>query len=423
MHLPYRRPVHALLSDRVRGPARRILILAGPRQVGKTTLVRQLRNQRDLRSSLYASADLQTNRASSVLPDIDDIDASLPGSVPDIRWLEELWRRAEVQAKAWAQTGAPDPFVFIVDEIQKVPSWSAAVKGLWDQSRDTDVPMQVVLLGSAPLLINRGLSDSLAGRYEQIRMTHWAFEEMNAAFGLDLDQYVFFGGSPGSASDVGDEPRWRDYVNDSLIFPNLERDLVQMERIDKPALLKQLFLIGCAYSGQIVSLDKLKGQLEDAGNVTTLARYLDLLQQAGLLAGLQKYSGEQLRQRKSPPKLQALNSAFISATLGRSFADARADRSHWGRLVESAVGAHLINGARSGTEVFYWREGSLEIDFVLRRGSKLALIEVKSGKLGRPDLAVKEFQRRNGPCKSWIVGNGHVELGEFLRHPPERWIE
>lgn len=418
----FRRPFYSVLTERVREPARRMQILAGPRQVGKTTLVWQLRDRRDARSALYASADRETISASSgLLP--EGAVASLPGAVADVRWLEETWGRAQVLAAAWLEAGSTEPFVLIVDEIQKVPNWSAAVKGLWDQSRNLNVPMQVVLLGSAPLLINRGLSDSLAGRYELIRMTHWAFEEMSEAFGLDLDQYVFFGGAPGSAPDIGDEPRWRNYVNDCLIFPNIERDLLQMERIDKPALLKQLFLVGCAYSGQIVSLDKLRGQLEDAGNVTTLARYLDLLQQAGLLAGLQKYSGEQMRQRKSPPKLHALNSAFISATVGRTFADARADRSHWGRLVESAVGAHLINSASSGTEVFYWREGNLEIDFVLRRGSKLALIEVKSGKLGRPDLAVAEFQQRNGHCKSWIVGEGHIELGEFLRHPPEHWID
>lgn len=417
------RPVHDLLAGRLGGMAQRIQILAGPRQVGKTTLVEQLRDRRDLRSSLYASADVSiVGVQADWLPSASEV-ASLPGAPADTRWLEDTWNKGMAMAAAWAKADETQPFVLIVDEVQKIPNWSAVVKALWDKGQALQVPMQVVLLGSAPLLINRGLTDSLAGRYEQIRMTHWSFEEMSAGFGLDLEQYVYFGGSPGSAPFIGDEPRWRNYVNDSLIFPNVERDILQMERIEKPALLKQLFLMGCAYSGQIVSLDKLKGQLEGAGNVTTLARYLDLLQQAGLLAGIQKYSGDQMRQRKSPPKLHALNSAFISATVGMSFAQAIADRSHWGRLVESSVGAHLINTAATGTDVFYWRDGIHEVDFVIRRGGQLALIEIKSGKLGRPDKAAAAFMELHGPCKSLVVGRGHIELGEFLRYPADHWID
>lgn len=417
------RPIYAQIETRLRETPRRIQILAGPRQVGKTTLVTQLLERRSVQSAAFVSADLQTPPVLSYAMPIGLTSAALPGAPADTRWLEEHWNQAMVLAAQWAQSGTDVPFVFIVDEIQNIPNWSAAVKGLWDKSLALKTPMQVVLLGSAPLLINRGLSDSLAGRYEQLRMTHWSFEEMNGAFDFDLDQYIYFGGFPGSGTDIGDEPRWRDYINGSLIYPNLERDILQMVRVGKPALLKQLFLLACAHSGQIVALTKFLGQLDDAGNVTTLARYLDLLQQAGLVAGLQKYATKEIRKRNSVPKFHALNTAFISATIGRTFLEARGDRTYWGHLVESAIGAHLINGARDGTEIFYWREGNFEVDFVICRAGKIALIEVKSGKLRNATRGMSEFIRRNGACRSLVVGPGAIEIGEFLRYPPEHWVE
>ncbi|MEO8154958.1 MAG: ATP-binding protein [Rhizobacter sp.] len=402
-------------------------ILAGPRQVGKTTLVRQLLANRPAQSGLYVAADE---------PERSTAGASFPAAADDVRsrggsfnssWLIEQWRGATRAALAWRESksrlpDAPQTFVLVIDEIQKVTQWSETIKGLWDRDIADGIPMHVVLLGSAPLLMQSGLSESLAGRYEAMAMSHWSFEEMNDAFGFTLDQYLYFGGFPGSATRVHDEERWRSYVVDSLIKPNIEKDILMMTRVDKPALLKHLFDVGCAYSGQIVSLDKTLGQLNDAGNVTTLARYLELLEQAGLLAGLQKYSDHELRRRKSPPKFQVLNNALMSAKGTHSFDEARADRSHWGRLVESAVGAHLVNTAGGDTRIHYWREASLEVDFVVEHRGKLAAVEVKSGKTTLLQRGLAEFAKRHEDCVTLLVGSDALPVGEFLRHPAAHWL-
>lgn len=428
--MSYLRPAHQQLEVRLREPPRRLQIVAGPRQVGKTTLVRQLMGTRPNASALLVSTDTPGD------PAADDW-AALGRAVTnatmfaidrpaDRAWLIEQWQRAVAAAQAWRRSShpaAPDlPFVLAIDEIQKIPQWSETIKGLWDRQIAGDLPIHLVLLGSAPLLIQKGLTESLAGRFELLRMGHWSYNEMNAAFGLGLDEYVYFGGFPGSVSYVREQPRWRDYVNWSLIHPNIERDILQMTRIDKPALLKQLFELGCAYSGQILSLDKILCQLNDAGNVTTLSRYLDLLGDAGLLCGLQKYSDHQLRQRKSPPKFQVLNNALMSAPGSHSFEEAQADRTHWGRLVESAVGAHLCNEASAETRIHYWREGSLEVDFVVEHRGRLAAIEVKSGKTAGARRGLDEFAARHPGCQTWVIGSVALPLGEFLRYPPEHWV-
>ena len=423
----YRRPISDLVEKRLREAPKRIQILAGPRQVGKTTLVQQLLAQRPGPSSLYLSADEPIQDALGLSVGPPSAVASGFERLPDRAWLVEQWRRAAAAAHKWQQSERVNtdgaPFVLVIDEIQKIPQWSEAIKGLWDRAIADELPMHLVLLGSSPLLMHKGISESLAGRFEILRMGHWSYEEMNAAFGFSLDQYIYFGGFPGSAPYAPDEPRWRDYVTLGLIQPNIERDILQLTRIDKPALLKQLFELGCTYSGQIVSLDKMLGQLSDAGNVTTLARYLDLLGAAGLLAGLQKYSAQALRRRNSPPKFQALNNALVSAQGSHSFDEARADRSHWGRLVESAVGAHLCNAAAGDTNIRYWREASLEVDFVLEHRGRLAAIEVKSGKLSAARRGLDEFERRHPGCQTWVVGSEALPVGEFLRHPPEHWVE
>jgi predicted AAA+ superfamily ATPase len=401
-------------------------ILAGPRQVGKTTLVQQLLANRPALSGLYVAADEpERSTAGGSFPVAED-EPGPPGRGFDSAWLVERWRRATLAAKAWHDSkdrllDVPQAFVLVIDEIQKVAQWSETIKGLWDRNVTDGIPMHLVLLGSAPLLMQSGLSESLAGRYEVMAMNHWSFEEMNDAFGFTLDQYLYFGGFPGSATRVHDEERWRSYVVDSLIKPNIEKDILMMTRVDKPALLKQLFDVGCAYSGQIVSLDKTLGQLNDAGNVTTLARYLELLEQAGLLAGLQKYSDHELRRRKSPPKFQVLNNALMSAKGAHSFDEARADRSHWGRLVESAVGAHLVNTAGGGTRIHYWREASLEVDFVIEHRGKLAAVEVKSGKTTFVQRGLAEFAKRHEGC-SLLVGSETLPVGEFLRYPAAHWV-
>lgn len=422
----YSRPLIERIAARLNEQPKRMQILAGPRQVGKTTLVRQFLADRPAASGMYVAADLPARTTTST-------DFAPGGRAPafvatklDEAWLLERWQAAERAATIWRESGHPlvaqRSFVFVLDEIQKLPRWSDQVKGLWDRQMAEPNPMQVLLLGSAPLLMQKGLSESLAGRYEVVPITHWSFEEMNDAFGFSIDQYVYFGAYPGGAALVHDEGRWRDYVIRGLIEPNIEKDILMMTRVDKPALLKQLFEVGCAYSGQIVSLDKTLGQLSDAGNVTTLARYLDLLGQAGLLAGLQKYSAQALRRRQSPPKFQVLNNALMSAKGNHSFSEALADRTHWGRLVESAVGAHLVNTAETDTRVHYWREGGLEVDFVIEHRGRLAAIEVKSGKVNSNQPGLAEFLRRHANCSKWLVGSDALPVGEFLRYPATHWV-
>jgi uncharacterized protein len=431
--MEYVRAIYQRLCDRLLESPRRLQILAGPRQVGKTTLVRQVLASRPASAARYVAAD-----ATWAVPNLDDLAAEFadgnsssrapgsPDSHRDTQWLLEEWHLATRAALSWQRSGHPLaaalPFVFVIDEIQKVPQWSATIKGLWDQHNVECFPMHLVLLGSAPLLMQQGLSESLAGRFEVLTMGHWSFTEMNDAFNFSLDQFLYFGGFPGSAGDITDEARWRNYLLHSLIRPNIEKDILAMTRVDKPGLLKHLFEVGCVYSGQIVSLDKVLGQLHDAGNVTTLSRYLDLLGHAGLLAGLQKYAAQTLRQRKSPPKFQVLNNALMSATGSHGFDEARADRSHWGRLVESAVGAHLLNTADADTHIHYWREGALEVDFVIERRGKLLAVEVKSGQARLSQPGLMEFSRRYGGCPTLLVGADALPVGEFLRYPAAHWV-
>lgn len=297
------------------------------------------------------------------------------------------------------------------------------VKRLWDEDTASGLRLRVMLLGSAPPPRQRGLSESLAGRFELIRVPHWSFGEMRDAFGFDVERYLSFGGYPGAAALVEDPDRWAAYVVDSLIETTVSRDILLLTRVDKPALLRQLFRLGCDYSGQVLSYQKMLGQLQDAGNTTTLAHYLELLSGAGLLTGLRKFSGSRVRQRGSSPKLLVLNTALMTASSGLSLRGAREDRDFWGRIVESAVGAHLINGsAGTGVEVFYWRERNREVDFVLRKGRAVAGIEVTSGR--RKDMlpGLDAFAKSFRVKRRLLVGAQGVPLEEFLLTPPETWV-
>jgi predicted AAA+ superfamily ATPase len=388
----YRRQVLDKLIRRMAEPRRFLQVLAGARQVGKTTLARQMMVAFG-ENSTYATAD--------------------GASSEDGVWIEQQWEAARFRCQ---ETGS---WLLVLDEVQKIANWSETVKRLWDNDSVANLDLRVVLLGSSPLLVQQGLSESLAGRFEILRVGHWSFQEMHDAFGLNVDQFLYFGGYPGAASLIGDEERWRSYLLDSLIETTLSRDILLMNRVDKPALLRQLFRLGCAYSAQILSYQKMLGQLQDAGNTTTLAHYLDLLAGAGMLCGLPKFSGEVVRQRGSSPKFQVLNNALMTAQSAISFTEARRDPERWGRIAESAIGAHLANGAAMGEyELFYWREVSKEVDFVLRRGNKVLALEVKAGNRRTSLPGMAAFDKAFGPTKKLLVGTGGIPFEEFLRISP-----
>ncbi|RLE30607.1 AAA family ATPase [Candidatus Acetothermia bacterium] len=393
----FKRPMYHELKRRLQEPRRFIQVLAGARQTGKTTLVQQV--LADLsQPSHYASADEPT--------------------LKDPVWIEQQW---EVARRLVSKNHSPA--VLVLDEVQKIPNWSEIVKRLWDEDTRTGLPLHVVLLGSAPLLMQRGLSESLAGRFEVIHMPHWSFAEMHEAFGWSLDQYVYYGGYPGSAPLISEPERWRQYILDSLIETTISRDILLLHRVDKPALLRRLFELGCQYSGQVLSYNKMLGQLQNAGNTTTLAHYLDLLKAAGLLEGLQKYAGQRVRQRASSPKLQVHNNALMTAQLGVPYEEAREDGRIWGRLVESAVGMWLVNATR-GTpiQVYYWASGNREVDFVLAKGSKLVAIEVKSAYRTQKLRGMEAFAREFKVHKMLLVGGDGIPIEEFISTDPASWF-
>ncbi len=392
-----RQVLHDELLKRLREKRRFLQVLAGPRQAGKTTLARQVMQTLDLPSH-YASADEPTLR--------------------DRAWIQQQWDAARLRAAGGKAGG-----LLVLDEVQKVPGWSEVVKWLWDADTHAGLPLKVVVLGSAPLLVQRGLAESLAGRFEVIPVPHWSFAEMREAFGWNLDQYIFYGAYPGSAGLIDEPDRWRRYILDSLVETTISRDILLLSRVDKPALLRRLFHLGCAYSGQVLSYQKMLGQLTDAGNTVTLAHYLQLLEGAGMVAGLSKYAHGALHRRGSSPKLLALNTALVSAQDGRAMADARQDGEHWGRLVESCVGAHLFNTSLGASiELTYWRERNEEVDFVLRQGKAAVAIEVKSGR--RPELlpGMDAFAKRFKPKRQLLVGAQGIGLEEFLTRPARYWL-
>lgn len=411
-----RKEVHTLL-ERLAELPRFLIFVAGPRQVGKTTLVRDALAQYERNHYSFIPVDQpDETRPPGFAPGEADI-YEQAGRPRDAAWLVSQWQRARAAARESAEG-----HILVLDEIQKIPRWSEAVKGLWDADRAEGLKLHVVLLGSSPLLMQKGMSESLTGRYELIRITHWSFLEMYEAFDFDLDDYIYFGGYPGSAAYIRDEPRWRNYVNGSLIEPSIEKDILMMTRVDKPALLKQLFHLGCKYSGQLLSYTKMLGQLQDAGNTVTLAHYLDLLGNAGLIQGLQKYAGQQHRRRASVPKLNVLNTALMSAGSGYTKAEAKADRSYWGRLVESTIGAHLHNTGHPDCQLYYWRDSPHEVDFVIERGKRLSAIEVKSGPSSGHAVGLDVFAENFGKCRKLLVGEGGIPIAEFLSYPAEHWL-
>jgi hypothetical protein len=387
----FKRYAYKKIFSRLTEPRRFLQVLSGPRQVGKTTLIQQVLREIGIPGH-YVSAD-EVSAASPV-------------------WLQQQWETARIKHKSSRHKKG---FILVIDEIQKIHSWSDTVKFLWDQDSGNRLNIKVVLLGSAPLLVQKGLTESLAGRFELLRIPHWSYSEIREAFGFSLEQYIYFGGYPGAAGLISDENRWRHYIRDSLIETTISKDIFMMTRVDKPALLRNLFEIGCSYSGQIVSLNKMLGQLHDAGNVTTLSHYLDLLAGAGMITGLQKYSPKKIKEKASSPKLQVLNTALITVQIDTGFEGAILDHEKWGRLTESAIGAHLINSTQgTDLDIIYWRDRNREVDFVLKKGKELIALEVKSGRAKTALPGMQAFLKNYRAKKLLLVGGGGIGIGEFL---------
>lgn len=385
----YKRVYYHRIKGRLEEPRKFIQIVMGPRQVGKTTVVKQV---------------VQSLKIPVLMFSADNVPDSSQG------WIADCWENARRKI----QTENLSECVLIIDEVQKIKGWSEAVKSLWDEDSWNDTPLKVLLLGSSRVLLEKGLSDSLAGRFETIKMSHWSFDEMREAFGFTLEQYIYFGGYPATAGLIADDERWREYIRSSIADASINKDILMNTVVSKPALLRQTFELAVAYSGEIVSYNKMIGQLQDAGNTTTLSSYLRLLSDSGLVCGLQKYAGDMARQRASIPKFQVYNNALRNVNSEHTFEGAVRDTKVWGRLFESAVGAHIVNKAfENQMDVFYWRDGNLEVDFVVRWRGRLLAIEVKSNNdKNTQGLAV--FRERYKPYDAFVVGKGGVPVEDFM---------
>ena len=391
-----------LIRSRLREKKRFIEVLAGPRQVGKSTII----------ADVLPTIDI---------PYISESADDTPSSGE--AWLNSIWNRARYLEK---QNGEA---LIVIDEIQKISNWSEIIKRYWDEDKRLRKNIKVLLSGSSRLLLMKGLSESLEGRFELIPVSHWSYQEMRDVFGYSIDEFIYYGSYPGPADLIGDEKRWKAYIRDSIIEPSITSDIIMLSNIQKPALLRQLMELGSYYSGQILPFDHMLGQLADAGNTTTLANYLELLRQSGLLTGLQKYSGSEVRKRASSPKLQVFNNALMSSRHRVGFKEAKEDETFWGRLVESAVGTHMLRSI-TGEDVNlgYWREGQDEADFVLYTEHSAVAFEVKSGHRIH-GKGLDAFLRRYPDSVIYTISAqesanaGTIPLEEFLLENPLAYLD
>lgn len=392
----YVRPLVDELAAACRRRPPLLQVIVGPRQVGKSTAATQLIARLNW-PHVWAAADLP-----------------LP---PGPEWIESQWELARTITPP-----AGRKVLLVLDEIQKVRGWSEVVKRLWDAERRRGGTIQPVLLGSSALLVQRGLTESLSGRFFLHRCPHWTWPECRLAFRWSVEQWLYFGGYPGAAPLARDEAAWKRYVADSLVETVLARDVLQLQTVTKPALLRHLFGLAAIYPAQYLSYNKMLGQLQDAGNTTTLAGYLKLLEGAFLVSGLELFSRGQVRKRGSSPKLVLWNNALISALSLKSRKEARGDGGWWGRLIENAVGAHLLNGLQgSDWSVTYWRDGPAEVDYVIAHGSRVWALEVKSGRPGRIS-GMLAFRKKYPKAKLWLLGEGGISLIDFFSRPATDWF-
>ena len=394
----YQRPVLQQLIERINDKRLFIQVLFGARQVGKTTLVLQLLEKIDVDSQFYLA---------------DNVPAA------NRNWISQIWDEARLKLAS----SSKNEFVLVIDEIQKIENWSEVVKKEWDLDTIAGRNIKVILLGSSRLMLQQGLTESLAGRFETTYIPHWSFNEMHDAFGWSLEQYAWYGSYPATAELLNNSERLFDYIRNSLIETSISKDIIMLTKIDKPVLLRRLFEIACTYSAKMVSLTKVQGNLQEKGNLLTLSNYLHLLSEAALIAGLEKFSGNIIRKRASVPKFQVFNNALLSSMLNIGLENAKNDHKLWGQIMESAVGTHLLN--HSITEkynLYYWNENSNEVDFVLEKNNEIIALEVKSGKESiNSGLAI--FNEKFKPKHTFIIGTNGISFEEFFRINPAQLFD
>lgn len=366
------------LRKRLREPApARAQILSGPRQVGKTTLLGEIAAEW-AGQAIYAPADAP--------------ETSLSG------WWENLWSKAE-------RLTVRRMGVLLIDEIQGLPDWSRLLKSKLDYIKRRRIPLHVVVSGSSALQLGLGTRETMAGRFERLRLLHWPARELMQRFqisaGAGVEQVVRFGSYPGAVALLPDYARWRDYIKDSIVEPAIGRDVLMMEAIRKPALLRQVFAVCVGHPAEIISIQKLCGQLTERGALDTVAHYLHILEEACLVAAVPKYSLKVVRQRAAPPKLVILNNALLSVTGAQTPPRAGRDPERWGRWVENACIALAWN---AGQNPCYWRTEPLETDMVLDGSWGRWAVEIKTGPYGNRDLAgVLEFCRRYADFRPLVL--------------------
>lgn len=357
------------LLNRLSEPAPgRIQLLTGPRQVGKTTLLLEIAKQFG-QGAVYAAGDEPA--------------AASPG----------FWERCWAQAEARTHRGK---VVLLFDEIHRLGDWAARLKGYWDDLRRRRVPVHVVATGSSALRVATGSRESLAGRFERMTLSHWSASSLAATFQISTDQaasdVVNFGSYPGAVELLNDPERWRDYIRDSIIDPAIGRDVLALGAVRRPALLRQVFAVAVGSPAQIVSLQKLQGQLVDKGALETVAHYLELLQEAYMVAALERFSARAHRRRAAPPKLVTLNNALLTAVHPDGPPNVKREPQRFGAWVENACLAFAVS---QGQRVSYWREEPLETDAVVEGSWGHWAIEVKAGRFDLQDLkGPLEFCRR-----------------------------
>ena len=431
------------LLDRLNHAATFLTCVTGPRQSGKTTVVRQALRRLD-RPSIYLpvenprATEFRESAGGCVRPLPPDAFPDSP-AVLDADGLMRAWDAARALAAR-----SPRGAVLVLDDIQAIDDWTATVKGLWDRDRREGNRLCVVLLGSVPPLKQPGLTESMTGRFQVMNVPHWSFGEMAEAFGFGLQEYVYFGGYPGTAMFIdahaygrkdllgqsaataedarAREDVWREYVLDAVAGTGVGGDTVALHRVEKPALMAQLFHLGCAYSGQTLSRRNMLGQLSESGNIAIIGRHLDLLSQAGLISGLKCYSESVFTPTSRRPKLNIRNTALMSSHSTHTFTQARDDRVLWGRLTKSAVGAHLCNASSSRMRCCYWQHNGSQVDFVLRGARRTVVVEVQGGKTPRSRSGFNAFREQHPEAELLPVGGRGVPLGEFLSTPPDYWV-